>query len=469
MATSSDNVIILGGGIIGLSIAYYISETQPHRKVIIVDSEKELLLSASGFSGGLIVRDWFSPAVISLAELSFQLHQQLADAHDGRKRWGYSASTALSLVANFIDGEGKVTDKVVRGEDWLLHGASRAEVAKQFASGNLQRTAPTSHHERDQWLRDDDSPAWVATQKNGKFERISSNFGTAQVEPKELSIFLLEACQAKNVTVLLGARAQSIQRDDRGALTGLEIIAPPATHGGLGRRATIKCRDIVISAGCWTPRVYETLLGCKMQIGVKPLAGYSIVVRSPRYPRHIKDVDEAGKLVDMAHSIFCPPGPSWTYSPEAMARMTASGKTEIYVAGLNSDTIRLPALASQTKGLMDAEKLQDLKSTAVSLVGLETGQALNKDDLEVVREGLCFRPVSESGIPIISRVDGVTSDHQGGGIYVATGHGPWGITLSLGTGLVVAEMIAGKKGSSLNADVSEMKLPPQPSLLMSHL
>ena len=35
----------------------------------------------------------------------------------------------------------------------------------------------------------------------------------------------------------------------------------------------------------------------------------------------------------------------------------------------------------------------------------------------------------------------------GGGVFVATGHGPWGVALSLGTGRVVAEMVLGRKTS----------------------
>jgi glycine/D-amino acid oxidase-like deaminating enzyme len=41
------------------------------------------------------------------------------------------------------------------------------------------------------------------------------------------------------------------------------------------------------------------------------------------------------------------------------------------------------------------------------------------------------------------------------GVYIAVGHGAWGISHSLGTGLVVSEMIEGKKTS---ADVSVLAM-----------
>ncbi len=90
----------------------------------------------------------------------------------------------------------------------------------------------------------------------------------------------------------------------------------------------------------------------------------------------------------------------------------------------------------------------------------------DKDDkhggLEVLREGLCFRPVTPWGAQVVSRV---ADDHLGpavvtrpgadGGVFVAAGHGPWGISLSLGTGLVLAETMQGRSPS---ADLSGLGL-----------
>jgi len=74
----------------------------------------------------------------------------------------------------------------------------------------------------------------------------------------------------------------------------------------------------------------------------------------------------------------------------------------------------------------------------------------------VVRAGLCFRPVTERGVPYVTRLKdeqlGIKTRGGGeGGVFVAAGHGPWGISLSLGTGKVMAEMMAGRETS---ADVS---------------
>ena len=96
------------------------------------------------------------------------------------------------------------------------------------------------------------------------------------------------------------------------------------------------------------------------------------------------------------------------------------------------------------------DHIAKLKVVAQQLVGTE--------ELEVVKEALCYRPVTNSGLPIIERIkdedlgDGEMKTLKGGegGVFVATGHGPWGISLSLGTGKVVSEMV---RGVELSASV----------------
>ena len=81
---------------------------------------------------------------------------------------------------------------------------------------------------------------------------------------------------------------------------------------------------------------------------------------------------------------------------------------------------------------------------------------LGDDEVDVLGTGFCHRPVSRSGPPLLT---GLTSQQTGvrlhGGIWVSAGHGPWGISMSLGTGLVLAELIL---RYSPSADVSQLGL-----------
>ncbi|KAI0340744.1 FAD dependent oxidoreductase [Trametopsis cervina] len=281
----------------------------------------------------------------------------------------------------------------------------------------------------------------------------------------------------------------------------------------------IQCDSIVITAGCWTPRVYRTLFPNAGRIPrVTALAGHSIVLKSKHWPTVQPD-----PFQDLATPRFSPaaatapspstaasvqtspntspesapgvasptssessstitafrptptvspedepksyPFPSLTeeplapvsphpitipqpsgchavftndpagYSPEIFSRLSG----DIWLGGYNSSSIPLPALASSA--IPHASALSALLDTARSLCG---------EDVEVVREALCFRPVAPTGRPVVARMheadlgDGVK---VAGGVFVATGHGPWGISLGLGTGWVVGEMVLGKETS----------------------
>lgn len=84
--------VIIGGGIIGTSIAYYLSDPAfsngKRRDIHIIDSSAELFASASGKAAGFIAKDWYTPELASLGALSFDLHRQVARDNDGYNRWG---------------------------------------------------------------------------------------------------------------------------------------------------------------------------------------------------------------------------------------------------------------------------------------------------------------------------------------------------------------------------------------------
>jgi glycine/D-amino acid oxidase-like deaminating enzyme len=54
----------------------------------------------------------------------------------------------------------------------------------------------------------------------------------------------------------------------------------------------------------------------------------------------------------------------------------------------------------------------------------------------ITRRQACYRPVTDDGIPLIGPVPGAR------GVFVATGHGPWGILNAPATGLAMAELVA---------------------------
>lgn len=204
----------------------------------------------------------------------------------------------------------------------------------------------------------------------------------------------------------------------------------------------IPCTKILIAAGAWSPEVFSTLFpNSHMKLPISSLAGHSLVVRSPRWSQ---EHEEKG-----CHAIFT--NDEAGYSPEIFSRTGG----EIYIAGLNSSTLSLPNVATDSN--IDEKATRKLKKTARRLLGMNE----DVDDLEVVRQGLCFRPVTNLGTPILTCVSDnmlggmSTRGAREGGLWIAAGHGPWGISLSLGTGRVMADMILGQP---VSVDVSGLRM-----------
>jgi hypothetical protein len=187
-------------------------------------------------------------------------------------------------------------------------------------------------------------------------------------------------------------------------------------------------------------------------------------------------------LPGACHAVFTsdPAG----YSPEIFSRLSG----DVWLGGLNSQTVPLPALPTLAE--QDPQAIRDLLSTAEALLGPILPSSLpafatmlppsssarkaarkhkaekngahhhhphshnhnhnHRHALTLLRSALCFRPVAPTGRPVIARMheadlgDGVKVP---GGVFVATGHGPWGISLGLGTGWVVSEMVLGREPS----------------------
>jgi glycine/D-amino acid oxidase-like deaminating enzyme len=153
------STVILGAGIIGVSTAYYLSQSIPGSSIHLIDSSPELFASASGKAGGFLAADWFGPASAPLGLLSFKLHKQLSDEFDGSEKWGYARSTG----ASFTQPEDIIGDDDDKDGEWLEHGRSRAEVAETHG------------------FFEGEGPAWLMRREGDEYDVISADETVAQV------------------------------------------------------------------------------------------------------------------------------------------------------------------------------------------------------------------------------------------------------------------------------------------------
>lgn len=94
--------------------------------------------------------------------------------------------------------------------------------------------------------------------------------------------------------------------------------------------------------------------------------------------------------------------------------------------------------------------------TSIEVLIRVARKLLGADQVDLLQMGFCHRPVSSTGASLLTRLSSEqTGVNLNVGVWVSAGHGPWVISLSLGTGLVLAELLLCKNPS---ADVSRLGL-----------
>lgn len=219
-------------------------------------------------------------------------------------------------------------------------------------------------------------------------------------------------------------RPISIAHSDEGSLLEIE-------NSVTQEHSSLQYTALLIAAGAWSSIVTSTLFPTAPSTTrneITALAGHALVLRSPHWPPPALDPTDTTSAKSDCHAVFTTEAEGG-YSPEIFSRMPNG---EVYLAGLNSSTYPLPKVANER--VIDPAAIAVLKKTARRLCG---------QDVEIMRESVCWRPVTRKGTPIIRELSDV-SKSGGSKVFLAAGHGAWGISLSMGTGYCVAGMVQGK-------------------------
>ena len=124
--------------------------------------------------------------------------------------------------------------------------------------------------------------------------------------------------------------------------------------------------------------------------------------------------------------------------------MSSRLRGKLLLAGIGADPEPLPRLATGVKPQPD--KIEQMKKLVGLLVRHEG------DQLHVVRSARGYQPKTLSGLPIITRIDDASlfkddtlakAKYKTKGLYFPSGHGSYGILLSLGSGKLLAQMMEG--------------------------
>ena len=232
------------------------------------------------------------------------------------------------------------------------------------------------------------APAWLDAEGT-VVETLGSVETTAQVDPARFTRALVEAARVRGATLRLGVVEGVLRRDGRAS--GVAVDG-----------AVLEADAVVLALGPWTgavslplPRVYG-------------LKGHSVTLAVDGVPAQALFVDY--RLADgrrIEPEIFPRPG------------------GEVYVCGM-ADPAPLP---DSPDAVSVSEAACDVLAHAAGRVSTRLAGA------RITRRQACYRPVTDSGLPLIGAVPGVA------GAFVATGHGPWGMLNAPATGQALAELI----------------------------
>ncbi|KAE8257043.1 hypothetical protein A4X13_0g2618 [Tilletia indica] len=402
--TSEEAIVIIGGGICGICTAYFLSRDSPETQIVLIEAEG-VASKASGKAGGFIAKDWHGSATASLGRLSFDLHAELAEELDGGKAYGYRTPlTNISISVKAVDKGAEVEANrapLVVGADSHqaqdLHSHSAAHEIIFRARPAATGPAPSS--------------TWLDHGNVRERELIGDPSGSAQVHPRRFCETLWGECERRGVRLLLG-EVEGMAQDPRS-------LRVKTTDGA--KTEIVPFGKVVVAAGPWSGQVLEKM--CNFDAGITNLPGHSVIIEpSQALPAEAVFADIRG-----VRSSDTTTGPELFVRPDS-----EEGRTTVYVAGENTGEPLPDDLHDRS---YDEEAIKRLlKACALISPALANGR--------VVSKALCYRPMTERGYPVISAVPG----HEG--IFLVSGHGPWGISLGPGSGRVMADLVLGKSPSA---------------------
>ncbi|KAI0708597.1 FAD dependent oxidoreductase [Earliella scabrosa] len=407
MSDTVKNIVIVGGGIIGCTTAFYLAShprfAASSATITLIEASKHgVAQGASGKAGGLVAK-WAYPK--ELVNVSFPEHVRLAKEHNGTERWGWR-------LVNCGSWEG-------RGEPFADSGTGVGAGGKRKSlEKTLGLDAASAQKSRKATGLPDDLN-WVKPELTESYSPMAPHGATAQVHPYLFTTSMMELAKEKGVKYVSG-KVTSIDIDQSGGphVTSVTYTpAPTSTDAAADAAAssgpqTIPATHVILAAGAWSPKILSSL----------PIIGtraHSITIIPPPDTRIAPYV----LFTEIALPAGVAPGGPRHVSPEIYARPT----DEVYCCGPGDDS---PVPDTVDDVQVDGEACESIREHVMSISAeLRAGT--------VDRRQACFLPVaSVGGGPIVGAADTIAK-----GLVIATGHTCWGICNAPGTAKALAELV----------------------------
>jgi glycine/D-amino acid oxidase-like deaminating enzyme len=250
---SARNIVVVGGGIIGCSTAYYLTRhprflSSKVAITLIEASAHGAAQGASGKAGGLVAK-WAYPK--ELVNVSFSEHVKLANEHNGKDRWGwrYVSTGSWEGRGDFPDGSGGI-------------GLTREKSLEKTLG--LPEGRRSSSNRKLKGLPDD--LLWVKETLTQSYSSMAPDGATAQVHPYLFTTSMLDLAREKGVEFISGT-VTSITISG-GKVTGVKYV-----DASQNTSETLPATDVIICAGAWSPRLLPGL-------PIEGTRAHSVVIRT---------------------------------------------------------------------------------------------------------------------------------------------------------------------------------------------
>ena len=409
MVTDKKEIVVIGGGIIGSTTAYFLTRHPTYNnsfhKITLIEAS-QIAGGASGKAGGLLAK-WAYPS--SLVPLSYKLHEALAKEHGGEARWGYRTVSVgqLSAKGRHLDvganggGGGVGGEKEKKGESVSLQKRTKEAVGLLRAAG-----VP----------KDLD---WFDAGSVTGYDEMGDPTTTAQVHPYQFTTSMADLAKEKGCEVVLGS-VTKITYNESSPDSGVEYVT--YTDKATQETKTIPATNVVIAAGPWTKSVFDAA-------PISALRAHSVTIRPSRPVSAYAVFTEISLPSHFGRSRTSSTGKSGKGSigiqhvtPEIYARPN----DEVYACGEGDTLVPLPPLSSDVQ--VDQSRCEDIVDYVSSISD-------ELKDGEVTARQACYLPqVSVGGGPMIGET-GIK------GLLMAAGHTCWGIQNGPGTGKLISEFV----------------------------
>lgn len=402
--TIKKDILIIGGGPVGLSCAYYLLKSG--RSVTLLDAKEIGKGSGAGNAGHIVpshIIPLAAPGVVTSA-----LKWMLDPAHSP---FGMKVSLDPNYLLWLLKFILACSESNVQRSLKPLNDLGQLS-ARNFAQIVAEEKFDCSYQEKGLLFLYKTDKAFHDGQHEGEFMQkygipvsVYDKMNIHEVEPAALDEVIggvhFTGDAHLNPAVFLNLLKERIQAMGAELMDGTQATGFEVANGKITKVKTaagdLEAEQIVLAAGALTPSVAKDL---KLNIPIQPARGYSLTMSAAKtMPNHALILGERRIAVS-------PMG--------GLLRFT--GRLEVGNYSIDPNPIWIQRIENSAREYLRLDEKLEVRETWAGL-----------------------RPTTPDGVPIIGR----SPNHRN--LILATGHAMLGLSLGPGTGLVVSQLLNGQE------------------------